>query len=220
MAGTVTVASDAFGGSAASPVNWAASEYLSVDGDINLKPKGIAAWLPATAPTSTAFFGVDRSVDTTRLGGIRVDGSAKQIQEAIIDSSMYAAREGAISDVFLTNFVSYGALEKELGTKVQYVDLKGPGEIGFRGIRINGHKGEIKVIADRSMPGQLGYLLEMKSWILLSLNQAPHIQNYGLNTEMGWLRVTSSDALEARACAYYNLACKAPGHNTRVSLSA
>lgn len=219
-AGTVTVASDAFGGNAATPASWAASEYLSIDGDINLKPKGIAAWIPATAPTSTAFFGVDRSIDPTRLGGIRVDGSGKQIQEAIVDASMRVAREGGTPDLFLTNFVSYGALEKELGTKVNYCDLKGPGEIGFRGIRINGHKGEIKVLADRSMPGTLGYMLQLNTWKLLSLNQAPHIQNYGLNSEMGWLRVTTADALEARACAYYNLACLKPGANARVSLSA
>ena len=142
------------------------------------------------------------------------------IQEAVVDSAMLVTREGGTPDAFFTNFVSYGSLEKELGSKVQYVDLKGPGEIGFRGIRINGPRGEIKVIADRNCPGNLGYMLEMKSWKLLSLNQAPHIVGYGSQDPMGWLRISNADAIEARAAAYYNLACFAPGHNARVSLSA
>jgi len=55
--------------SAASPTaTWAASSYLVVQGDLNAKSKGLAAWLPKTAPGSgDSFFGVDRSVDVTRL---------------------------------------------------------------------------------------------------------------------------------------------------------
>lgn len=220
MAGTVTVASSGLGGAAANPASWAANDYLIVQGDANAKAKGLDAWIPASAPSATAFFGVDRSVDPVRLGGLRIDGSAKPIEEAIVDASMYASREGSIPDVFITNFVSWGALAKALGTKVQYIDLKGPGEISFKGIQVNGFKGPIKVIPDRSCPGALGYLLEMKTWKLLSLNQAPHIVGYGSSDPMGWLRISNADAIEARAAAYYNLACFRPGHNARVALSA
>lgn len=219
-AGTVTVASDAFGGSAATPSSWAASEYLSVQGDLNVKAAGLAAWIPSAAPSSAAFFGVDRSIDPTRLGGLRVDGSNKPIEEAIVDATKLAAREGANPDVFMTNFTSWAALDKSLGTKVNYCDLKGPADIAFRGIRINGAKGEIKVVADRSCPGKLGYLLEMKSLKLISLNQAPHIVGYGSSDAMGWLRISNADAIEARAAAYWNLAVLQPGHNVRLALSA
>lgn len=220
MAGTVTVASSGLGGAAATPTGWVAGDFLLVQGDSNAKAKGLQAWIPSAAPSATAFFGVDRTEDVTRLAGLRIDGSAKPIEEALVEASMYVSREGGVPDVFVTNFVSWGALAKSLGTKVQYIDLKGPGEISFKGILVNGFKGPIKVIADRSCPGSAGWMLEMKSWKLLSLNQAPHIIGYGSQDPMGWLRISNADAIEARAAAYYNLGCLVPGHNSYVSLSA
>lgn len=97
--------------SAASPsVTWAAGAFLVVQGDLNLKPKGLAAWLPATAPTTgDNFFGVDRSVDPTRLAGVRYDGSAQSVEEAIIDASALLAREGGKPNVLITNFATYSA---------------------------------------------------------------------------------------------------------------
>lgn len=80
--GTVTVSATA-GGSAGTPTNWSTTYLnLAVQGDFvsgsitaqtqYLKPTGLAGWLPSTAPQSGEnFWGVDRSVDVTRLGGIR-----------------------------------------------------------------------------------------------------------------------------------------------------
>ncbi len=218
--GTVTVASSGLGGVAATPASWAASDFIIVQGDANAKAKGLAAWLPSTTPTNTLFFGVDRSVDPVRLGGLRIDGTAKPIEEALVDASMYCNREGGVTDYVVTNHISWGALAKALGSKVVYSDLKGPAGISFQAIEINGFKGKIKVIADRSCPGQTAYALEMKSLILLSLNQAPHIVGYGSKDPMGWLRISNADAVEARGAAYYNLGLKQPGHNAVVALSA
>ena len=56
--GTVTVSATALGGSAGSPASWAASDYLLVQGDNNLKLKGLEAWLPKTAPSAgDSFYG-------------------------------------------------------------------------------------------------------------------------------------------------------------------
>ena len=49
----------------------AASDYLFMEGDFGAMMSGLDAWIPASAPTSTAFFTVDRTADVTRLGGIR-----------------------------------------------------------------------------------------------------------------------------------------------------
>jgi hypothetical protein len=137
-----------------------------------------------------------------------------------VDAAALVSREEGSSDVAVTNFASWGALVKSLGAKVQYLDLKGPGEVGFKAVQINGYKGPIKVIPDRNCPGNLAYLLEMKSWKLLSLNAAPHILGYGSQDPNGFLRVYNADSVEMRAAAYYNLACFKPGHQARVSLSA
>lgn len=216
-AGTVTVASSGLGGSAATPSGWQAADYLLVQGDNNAKISGFAAWVPSSAPSATSFYGVDRSVDT-RLGGLRYDGSAQPMEEAVVDAASLAGREGASPDVLLTNYVSYSALEKSMGTKVQYVDLQGPGKIGFRGIRVNTPAGEIKVVPDRNCPGRRGYLLQMDTWQLASLGEAPRMLTYQDGIDV--LRVYNADAGEVRVGYYANQATNAPGWNTNVTFGA
>lgn len=218
--GTVTVAASGLGGTAATPTSWSATNYpfLVVQGDLNAKLSGFAAWLPTSAPSATAFYGVDRSVDPTRLGGNRYDGSAQSIEEALIDASSLTAREGGSPDTCFMSFASYSALEKSLGSKVQYTDMKGPGEIAFRGIRVNGASSEIRVVPDRNCPGLTAYLLDMSTWTLESLGDAPQILRYGDGLEM--LRVYNADSAEVRVGHYANLGCNAPGWNCRVTLGA
>lgn len=218
-AGSITVSATSISGSAGSPAAWAANDFLLVQGDNNAKIKGLAAWIPAVAPTGgDNFFGVNRSVDTTRLAGIRYNGAAQPIEEALIDSSSLLAREGGRPDVCVMNFATYSALEKSLGAKVQYVDLKGPAEIAFRGILVHGAASVIKVFPDRNCPAQVGYLLQMNTWALESLGDAPQILRYGDGLEM--LRVYNADAGEVRVGYYANLRTNAPGWNAYVAFSA
>jgi len=92
-AGTITVAAS-MGGAAASPALWVTGDYLVVEGDLNAKISGLAAWIPDADPSATPFFGVDRSTDTVRLGGNRYDGSSQSIEEALIDASSQIAENG------------------------------------------------------------------------------------------------------------------------------
>lgn len=217
--GQVTVSASAQGGPAGSPALWAANDFLLVQGDNNSKIKGLDAWLPSTAPgSSDNFFGVNRSVDVTRLSGVQYNGSSQSIEEALIDSSSQLAREGGRPDVFVTNFASYSALEKSLGSKVQYIDLKGPAEIAFRGIMVNGANSMIKVFPDRNCKPLAGYLLQMDTWALESLGDAPQILRYGDGLEM--LRVYNADAGEVRVGYYAQLRSNAPGWNAQVQLSS
>lgn len=220
-AGTVTVSATS-GGAAGTPASWAAGDFVLVQDDNNNKLSGLAAWLPSSAPSATAFYGVDRTVDPTRLAGVRYDGSAQSIEEALIDASSLLAREGGKPDVCVMGFSSYSALEKSLGSKVQYVDVKGPANISFRGIQINGANSVIKVFPDRSCASvdgiPLAYLLTMKTWALESLGAAPHIQTSFDGLEM--LRASGVDAGEVRVVTYANLSCNAPGYNAVVKLSA
>ena len=73
----------------------AADDFVFVEGDYDAKIKGLQAWLPNAAPTAgDNFFSVDRSADATRLGGIRYDGSAQPIEEALIGAIHRVSREG------------------------------------------------------------------------------------------------------------------------------
>jgi hypothetical protein len=61
-----------------------------------------------------------------------------------------------------------------------------------------------------------GWLLQMNTWTLQSLGDAPQIFRYGDGLEM--LRVYNADAAELRCGYYANLACNAPGWNSQVTL--
>jgi hypothetical protein len=222
-AGSVTiVAVDRDAGTLTASGNWSAgiaaiaqNDYLVPDGDATQKISGLQAWLPYVAPTSTPFFGVDRSADTSRLGGIRQDGSSKPIEEALIDLAARLGREGGSPDICFLDFSKYADLEKALGSKVQYINEK-VGNVGFSGLQVQGPKGVIKVYADQNCPSGLGFMLTKDSWKLYSLGAAPKILD---SDGLKMLRESAADAVEIRVGYYAQLGCNAPGFNGVVKLS-
>ena len=216
--GTITVASAAMGGAAGSPTGWAANDFLLVQGDNNAKMSGFSAWLPATAPATTDnFYGVNRSVDS-RLYGLYYNGAQQALEEAIIDAALINRREKGRPRHFVTNFGSLAQLIKALGARREFVDWEGEGEIGFRGVKIQGPAGPIECYADRNCQAATGWLLQLNTWKLYSLNAVPHIFKYGDQLEM--LRLANADASEVRVGSYANPGCNAPGWNSRVDLQS
>lgn len=194
----------------------AANDYIFVEGDYDARLSGLQAWLPNSAPSATPFFGVDRTADVTRLGGIRYDGSAMPIEEALISAASRVAREGGKVDYCFMSYSKYADLEKALGSKVVYMDLKANAEIAFRGIVVNGPRGPIKVVADQNCPNDRAFLLEMRVWKLYSLGKAPQI----IDTDgLRMLRDNSADSVEVRVGNYAQLGCRAPGYNANLRLS-
>lgn len=197
----------------------AANDYIFIDGDHAAKIKGLQAWLPNTAPTNTPFFGVDRSVDVTRLGGIRYDGSALPIEEAVIGAIHRVAREGGTPSHLFLNYSKWDELVKALGSKVQYIDdivKSGEATFSFRGIMVHGPKGPVKVVPDQNCPSDRGFLLQLDTWKLYSLKKAPHI----LDTDgMKMLRQSSADGVEVRVGYYSQVGCRAPGKNCNIKLA-
>ena len=178
---------------------------------------GLGSWLPESAPASTdSFFGVNRSADASRLGGIRFAGGSLPLEEALIGAAARVAREGGKPDVCFVNYNNFGDLEKALGSKVSYVDVKVNPEIGFRGILIHGPRGPIKVVPDQNCPNGVAYMLQMDVWKLYSLGKAPKILD---SDGLKFLRESTADAVEARIGYYAQLGCRAPGFNVRVALT-
>lgn len=190
------------------------NDYINVEGDLEAKIKGLEAWIPNSAPGATAFFGVDRSVDVTRLGGVRVTGTSMPIEEALITLASKIAREGGRPDCCFMNFENFINLEKALGAKVSYTEFS-KGEVAFRGILIHGPRGPIEVYPDQNCPDAQAYMLQMDTWKLYSLGKAPKI----LETDgLKMLREASADAVEVRVGYYAQLGCVAPGWNGVVTL--
>lgn len=193
-------------------------DFIFQEGDYDLKIKGLRAWLPESAPTSgDNFFGVDRSADATRLAGIRFDGSALPLEEALVEAAARAAREGGKPDYCFMSYEKFAELEKSLGSKVQYVDKHINPEIGFRGIMIHGPRGTITVIPDQNCPQDRAFMLSLQYWKLYSLGKAPKILD---SDGLKMLRETSADAVEVRVGYYAQLGCRAPGFNVTIDLGA
>lgn len=211
--GTITLEA---GGVAA--MSLVAGAYLFVEGDRNLSEAGLDAWLPMVAPTGgDNFFGVDRSVDTTRLAGIRFDGSALPIEEALVGGLSRLNRDGGRGETCFINYAKFKDLENALGSKVQYMTSKayGRADIGFEGIQIKGNKGVTNVIADPFCPSNRAYMLSMETWKLYSLKKPIRILDLDGNK---LLRESDADAVELRVGGYRQLGCNAPGWNAVISL--
>jgi len=198
-------------------VDIAAFDHLVQAGDLDAKISGLEAWCPESAPGSGAFFGVDRTTDATRLGGNRSDGSAKPIEEALIDGLSLAARNGGRPSHVFMDYTSYANLEKALGSKVQYDKLKASdANVGFTSLKLHGPAGTVDVIPDINCQSNVAWALQLDTWALNSLGEAPQILDLDGNN---MLRENSADAYEVRMGFYGNVACVAPGWNTRIKLA-
>ena len=192
------------------------TDHLVIAGDKDAKVTGLDGWVPSAAPGATAFFGVDRTADVTRLGGNRFDGSALPIEEALIGGASQVAREGGRPDHCFVDFATFANLEKALGSKVVYSESKARDvDIGFAGIDVRGPRGTIKVIPDQNCQPNVAWMLQLDTWSLNTLGEAPMFLDLDNNR---MLRESAADAYEVRLGYYGQIACNAPGYNCRVAL--
>jgi len=219
--GTITL-SLSLGGAAADLT----AGSLAIAGDsiitastFNLQVRGLSAWLTSTGLT-TPYFGVLRSKDPQRLGGIVFDGSTLSVKDGIVNAINRVAREGGKPDYVFMNFESYTQLSQDLQSNVIYTSLEGPGKVSFSGFRFQGPKGEVIVVPDRDCEPNTAYLLQLDSWMLLHANEGEPVFLDDNGVGQVFRTVESFDGREVRVKFYGNLACNAPGYNAKVLLSA
>lgn len=198
----------------------AAGDYIFVRGDHSgstlVKLAGLEAWVPSTPPSNTPFFGVDRSTDVTRLGGQRLDGTGAPIEEVLIDGASQVNREGGKLTHYFMNYSKYAELEKSLGSKVQYIDMRVNAEIAFRGIMLNSGRGMVRVVPDQNCPADRIFGLNMDTWKVYSLGPMLQILEHdGLML----LRQPESDGVEVRCGYYANMGSRAPGWNINIQVT-
>ena len=200
----------------------AANDYLYRAGDYDAEIAGLDAWIPyddRATELAASFFGVTRSADSTRLGGWTADYSGQPIEEAIIDGAALLGDEGANTDTALMNPLDFAALQKALGSKVQYVrtDVQMDAVISFEGIMVQGPTGPIRVYAERHVPRGRMFLLQLDTWTLKSLGEPVRVFDAdGIQA----LRSPNRDGLDIRMNGYMNLACHAPGFNGQFAIQS
>ncbi len=199
-----------------------ATDYYFVEGDapnntgVMAKVTGVAGWIPATAPGATAFFGLDRTPDVTRLGGLRIDCTGLNPEEAVVTVLSKQSREGGRPSHMMTNHKDFRGIEISIGSKVEY-EMASVGNIGFTGIKVIGPKGVAVVHADQDCKSGRMFSLQLNTWKLYSLKKAPRIFDRDGNKLS---RVYNADSWEARIGYFAQLGCVAPGYNANVTMPA
>ncbi len=217
-AGTITTDYD----NSSTTTDWAADDYLFVSGDQTAKMSGLTSWFPASAPGSSAFFGVDRTTDS-RLSGTIHNGASQPLEESAIDAQSKVAREGGMPGVYLIHNAQYRRLVKELGAKKEYTTVNAQGKSGtvanvsYKGVYIDGDEGPIEVVACNKAPVRTGFMLTMESIEFSTLgNATKFLMEDGLRI----LRQAAADGYEVRLGQRGNLSSTAPIWSANVALPA
>jgi hypothetical protein len=188
------------------------TDYIVKRGDTNEKVKGLAAWIPLTAPSGGEnFFGADRSVRPDRLAGSRLNQPTYAVEDSILELADILAERGAKGD--LKAFISprqFTRMVKRLNAKVEYNDAGGTVKYGFAHVSIFTAAGVVRVYADPDCPDNRGYLLNLDTWRMKHLGEMPHIV---VSDGIRALRRGGSDSIEIRVRQYYVPICRAPGEN-------
>lgn len=180
---------------------------------------GVFAWIPPTAPSPTDnFYGVNRSVNPTRLAGTRVSGGAKTIEEVVFDSLARGRVAGGKFDTLWMNSERAAELQKSMTAKA-FVDVQSAGKakVGFKGFELPTASGSITVLDDPNCPYAYGLLTRRDAWELAGLGDLPHFSE---EDGRRFLRESSSDGIEFRLKGYANLICQRPVDNVLVNFDA
>jgi hypothetical protein len=188
---------------------------------------GLAAWLPETVSSGESFFGVDRSIDT-RLSGQFHDGSAQDIDDALLFAASKAARMGGSPDTCIMNHVQYRRLQERssdgngIGGMKQYSEVNAQStkgtiaNIGYRAIAVQGDNGVVNVVSSNKCQAELAWMLELNTWCLASLEEP--VRFLDTDKQGRLLRVSDDDAVETRLVSRAQLYTTSPGFNVRIKL--
>lgn len=191
----------------------AAGDYLFRSGDFGTRFKGLAGWIPSTDPApGDSFYGLDRSVDTVRLAGVRYTATAGQSKEdTIIDcATRLGLEQGRPTHVYCNNF-DRASIVKSLGSHAEYDKVKSTtASIGYRSLVLEGDKGELHLLADPNCPKGKFYMLQLNTWTYGHMLGLPHlVEDDGKPMQ----RQANADGVEWRLRAWSCLYTDQPGLN-------
>lgn len=199
--------------------------YLNGDGQnagTGLAASGLGDWVPATAPSATLFYNVDRTTESDYLGGMRIDGTTgASLANLLVDGVAAVDNIGGDPDTIWMNPFTFGTLAKQLEGKwvmssaVGYDGKKVAG-IGYSGFKVNLNGHDLTIYTDRCCLVKAVWVLTWATFCMFSAGPAPNF----LQKRAGSIIKVSeaNDGYEARIGEYYNFSCKAPGYNCVITL--
>ena len=206
-AGTITLADQS------QITSFANNDYLFRAGDTGGSAcmEGLMALFPLTAPSNgESFRGVDRTVHTRLLAGVRVNDTATSIEENAGLVAVKIAQSGQKAKLLLLNPINFWAVARRLNAKVTYDGGGVKAAYGFEGFDIYTPAGTLRAVSDPDCPTTLGFVLNPETLYIKHLKGLPHVVS---DDGRPSLRQTSADGVEARVRCWSNLISTRPGAN-------
>jgi hypothetical protein len=190
----------------------AATDYWFRYGVFGNVLPGFEAWNPVSDPSATAFRGVDRTVDTEMLGGLRISATTKTPRAAAKMAANAVYDNGGNPNLYLLSTDDWANLEADLDsagslvrTQVAASPLNGINfGVSYEAIKMNGPAGPIMVVASPNAPTGVGRMLTKETWTLGCMGELLHDIDEN-NTEDG------ADAKEFRMLGDVDLYTDCPG---------
>jgi len=190
----------------------ASGHKLVLSGDQNAKAKGLKAWLPGSGVGATAFNGINRTANPTRLAG--VDGvkgtlSGMLITDALVQTTAQILRQGGRPNLALVSAGDWADLALETEARGRYAKVTATeGSVSFSGIEVATGAGSVPVVADRHTSDDQAFILDTRKIEVYSTNALPSMFNKDGNF---YHRELLLDELSFYLYGFYGLSIQEPG---------
>lgn len=219
--GTVTVSATS-GGSAGTPANWTGTMFFFRLGDFGGSGStrillGLGAWIPVSDPSATVFEGVNRTLDVTRMGGVRmtaaeITGLTLEQRLKRLVTRMRGRNFGPGPNAIYLNPEKWQNLADSLESRGNR-EIGSDAEFGYEKISFKAGGKSCDVFADPFCP--IGSAFATHDSIkLAAVGKIPEVVN-GDGLDM--LRAAGSNDFEYRIVAYPAFVVPAPGYCGRVA---
>ena len=212
-------------------------DFVYQDGDYDTCIAGLESWLPAgsgrTAALAASFFGLTRSVDPQRLGGIYVDGTALggDANDIIIHLESEVVKHGGKPDICICPTDFFRDLAKIwVSTRqgfervmVSASDKTSSGEpliISrlYPGIKAMVGGSMLTIVPTRNCPSNRLYMLQRDTWTVRHVGSGiPMFATEELGGQMLQMDTWTSGQTDIEVVGWlmadFNLGCEAPGKN-------
>jgi len=221
-AGTFSVSATS-GGSVATPTNWANNQYVFRDGDFGGAGStriflGLGAWIPSSDPSATTFENVNRTIDITRMSGVRL--TSAEIQGLSLDARLKRLVTRMVGRNAVSGNLDIYLNPEKWQTLADTAESRGQREIGktadfgYEYVTIHAGGKSCKVFADNSCPVGTAFALHMDSIKMAALDGFFDVVA-GDGLQM--LRSPTANDYELRLQTYPAFVVPAPGWCGRVS---
>ena len=208
QAGTITMTGNLSTGIPAIAQN----DYLFMIGDFGTGFPGLGAWNPYTAPTSTLFYGQDRTKNLVGLSGWRFTGNGAAYENTLTTAFARMCSIGARPDRCYMNPIDWAQFANTQSNKVYIDKAKTPSmntpELSFESLTMMSPKGPVKIMADITVPQGYARIVELKHLTLRSNGKLCRPANNWIGNI--WMPSFTDDIIQARLVTRSFLVCREP----------